>query len=110
MLPRHLWTPLEDDALHTHRANHTRWVDIAHALGVTVHMARERARAIGVRRYSAARTLEALEPSTDPNREPLPAGHPVAWAILTDGTSLAGTASPWPPLPPIKDSRQLPSL
>jgi hypothetical protein len=27
----------------------------------------------------------------DPNRDPLPAGHPVSWSLLTAGTCLQGT-------------------
>ncbi len=93
------WTPADDDVLRTRRAKHRSWDDIAAALGVSRSTARERGRTIGASR--PARTIPDLDtdPLTDPNREPLPAGHPVSWAILTDGTSLEGTYSPWPPLP-----------
>jgi hypothetical protein len=30
-------------------------------------------------------------PWEEPTRAPLPAGHPIAWSVLTDGTFLDGT-------------------
>jgi hypothetical protein len=97
---RHFWTPAEDDILRAYRLNSCGWAEIAHALGVSASSARERARAIGIRRPRHMPADDPADPPQDPYREPLPAGHPVAWAVLTDSTLLAGTTSPWPPLPP----------
>lgn len=33
------------------------------------------------------------------DRPPLPSGHPTAWAVLTEGTILQGTAYPLPVFP-----------
>lgn len=99
-MPRkHYWTPADDDALRTHRAKRSSWDDIAAALGVSRSTARDRGRAIGALRPERSIPDPTTDPLADPNREPLPAGHPVSWAILTAGTSLEGTSSPWPPLP-----------
>lgn len=97
MPPKHFWTPARDEVLRTHRTNRASWADIALSLGVTPDAARERARTMGLRR--PPRQPEP-DPPNDPDRAPLPPGHPVAWSVLTEGTLLAGTASPWPPLPP----------
>lgn len=102
MPPKHFWTPARDEVLRTHRTNRASWTSIALSLGVTPDVARERARAMGVRR--PVRQPESPEPSCDPERPPLPPGHPIAWSVLTEGTLLAGTAYPWPPLPPASDA------
>jgi hypothetical protein len=40
----------------------------------------------------------AVRPPAPPvtDRPPLPPGHPIAWAVLTEHTSLAGCAYPYP--------------
>ena len=67
------------------------WEAIAEALAVSPQAARVRADRIAARRPSPG--LTATE---DPAREPLPAGHPRAWGVLTQGTWLAGTRYPTP--------------
>lgn len=100
-MPRkHYWTPAEDEVLRVHRANRQSWDEIAAALGISRSTARDRGRAIGARRPTPGRPGPDPEMLADPNRDPLAAGHPIAWAVLTEGTTLAGAASPWPPLPP----------
>ena len=84
------WTEARDGCLRRLRAEGRGWPDIAAELGVTPEMARERGRRIGVR-FPAAPPRASVE---DPARRPLPAGHPRAWGLLTEGTVLAGTA--WP--------------
>ncbi len=99
MPPKHFWTPAQDEILRTHRTNRQSWSSIAHSLGTTPDVARERARAIGIRRATAPHTTAVHESAADPDREPLPPGHPVSWSALTEGTLLDGTTCPWPPLP-----------
>jgi len=97
---KHYWAPADDEALRTRCANRQSWDEIAAVLGVSRSTARERGRAIGARRPAPATPLPDAVTLGDPNRDPLPAGHPIAWAVLTEDTALAGAASPWPPLPP----------
>jgi hypothetical protein len=40
------------------------------------------------------------------NRDPLPAGHPISWALITDGTSLEGVAYEIPRLSPVTRTMQ----
>ncbi|MDR3656869.1 MAG: hypothetical protein P4L48_14765 [Mycobacterium sp.] len=67
------------------------WKEIAEALAVAPDAAIVRANKIGARQLPIS--LAAVE---DPAREPLPAGHPRAWGVLTEGTWLAGTRYPMP--------------
>lgn len=100
-MPRkHYWTPAQDDTLRAHRARRQSWDEIAASLGVSRSTARDRGRAIGATRPQATSQVQVADMLADPNREPLPAGHPIAWEVLTEGTLLGGSASPWPPLPP----------
>jgi hypothetical protein len=67
------------------------WDAIAAALKVSPTEAIMRADRIGMR------GLPARPPRReDPAREPLAAGHPLSWGVLTQGTSLAGTRYPLP--------------
>jgi hypothetical protein len=85
------WTGPRDARLRRLRLEGATWAEIAAELGVTPAVARERARRIGAPRGAPAAAARATE---DPHRPPLPPGHPRAWAVLTEGTTLAGTA--WP--------------
>lgn len=88
------WTEARDARLRRLRAEGASWAEIGPELGVSIDVARERARRIGARRPVAApdRSLD-----DDPMRDPLPAGHPRAWGLLTDGTLLRDEA--WPGYP-----------
>jgi hypothetical protein len=67
-------------------------VATAAALAVSPATAIERGRRIG-----ALRPPVVMRPTAeDPAREPLPAGHPQAWMVLTAGTWLDGTPYPQP--------------
>lgn len=84
------WTEARDGRLRRMRAEGRGWPEIAAELGVTPDVARERGRRIGAR-YPA--TIHRA-PREERSRGPLPAGHPRAWRLLTEGTVLAGTS--WP--------------
>ncbi len=85
------WSAARDLRLRRLRAEGAGWPAIAADLGVSADVARERGRRIGARPPAAAAAAPAGE---DPGRAPLPAGDPRAWALLTEGTVLAGTS--WP--------------
>lgn len=88
-----LWTDARDTCIRRLRAEGASWDTIAAAIQVSRWSAIERGRLIG------ARAPEKPEPPpADLAREPLPAGHPLTWGLLTQGTVLEGTAYPWPPL------------
>ncbi|CAH2600280.1 AsnC family protein [Rhodovastum atsumiense] len=87
---RPLWTPPRDAQLRRLRAEGATWAEIAAALSVTRIAAIDRGRRIGARAPFKA----AAPAHDDPARDPLPAGHPRAWAVLTAGTCLAGTLYP----------------
>jgi hypothetical protein len=78
------------------RARGVTWNAIAAALRVSPWALIGHARRIGARR-PLPRPPAGNEPD-DPAREPLGAGHPAAWRLLTAGTLLAGVRYPWPPV------------
>jgi hypothetical protein len=86
------WTPPSDFRLRRMRLEGASWEAIAEALAVSPAAASARADLIG-----ANRPRPALTVCEDPARDPLPAGHPRAWDVLTQGTWLAGTRYPMPP-------------
>jgi hypothetical protein len=85
------WTAPRDFRLRLMRLEGARWNEIADALAVAPDVAMVRANRIGARQPT-------LGPARhdDPTREPLPAGHPQVWDVLTQGTWLAGTRYPTP--------------
>lgn len=98
------WTDALDFEIVNRRASGASWDLIAGALGVGRNAVIDRGRRIGANLPvgDRARRIEAHELSDDlkdPTRSPLPAGHPRAWSVLTDGTLLEGT--PYRPSQPI---------
>jgi len=89
-MPRLQWTAGRDGWLCRLRAEGRGWPEIAAELGVSPDVARERGRRLGARPPPP----NARPPAEDPRRAPLPAGHPRAWALLTEGTLLDGAG--WP--------------
>jgi hypothetical protein len=86
------WTESRDIQLRRMRAEGSSWETIAAVLGVSRFAAIERGRRIGAPRPAP----EARPTPEDPNREPLPAGHPRSWNALTAGTVLEGAPYPLP--------------
>jgi hypothetical protein len=84
------WTEARDGVLRRMRAEGRTWQQIGADLGVTPDIARERGRRIG----APAPGHSPRIPVEDPDRSPLPAGHPRTWGLLTENTVLAGTD--WP--------------
>lgn len=91
-----VWTAPADARLRRMRAEGATWDRIAAALGLSRYTVIERGRRIGATRPPQI-PLAADETAflQDRRREPLRAGHPVAWALLTDGTSLEGSRYVW---------------
>ena len=86
------WTPTQDRRIAASRLLRRPWERIAADLGASRSAVIDRARLLGIP------PLPPLPPAPveDPNRDPMPTGHPVAWAVLTAGTALADT--PFEPL------------
>ncbi len=100
-----VWTDQRDLVLRTLRAQALSWDVVAASMGISRWAAIERAKRIGAH---APLPPRAPRPQAEPgNREPLPAGHPLAWQILTHGTLLAGTAYPFPPPAPQAEEEAL---
>lgn len=86
------WTDAMDAQLRRLWAEGTHWDDIARALGRTRDDVIARILVIGARPPPP----DFAQPSDDPWREPLPAGHPRTWGPLIAGTLLEGTEYPLP--------------
>lgn len=99
-----VWNETRDHVLRTLREKGLSWDLIAANLRISRWAAIERARSIGAHIPLPPRPSRA--PAGPGNREPLPAGHPLAWQILTQGTLLAGAAYPYPPLPPVEEDEE----
>lgn len=85
------WSAPIDSRLRRMRLDGASWDAIAEALAVSPEAASARAERIGARR-----PLHDVPMCQDPAREPLPAGHPYTWGVLTKGTWLEGTRYPAP--------------
>ncbi len=83
------WTPEQDAAILRLRGEGATWDSIADALNICRWTVGERGRRIGAQLPAPETIVEA-----DPERDPLPAGHPETWGVLVRGTCLAGMA--WP--------------
>jgi hypothetical protein len=95
MPPKLCWTEARDTQIRRLRAEGATWDAIAHALLLSRFAVIERGRRIGARKLPAApRVLPE-----DPERPPLPAGHPRSWGALIEGTLLEGTPYPLPWFP-----------
>jgi hypothetical protein len=95
------WSQIADQRLSRLRHEGESMRSIARAFGLSRTSVTERARQLGLdipaRSAAIAKPAEA---QPDPQREPMPAGHPVSWGLLIEGTCLEG--SPYtPPLSPL---------
>jgi hypothetical protein len=86
------WTPAQDLLIRRLRAEGSTWDVIATTLSVSRFTIIERGRRIGARKPPP----EFKPPPADPDRPPLPAGHPYCWLVLTEGTVLEGSLYPYP--------------
>ncbi|HVC63301.1 MAG TPA: AsnC family protein [Acetobacteraceae bacterium] len=86
------WTDAQDTQIRRRRGEGANWEAIAADLALTLWAVTERGRRIGASRPPA----EFVPAGEDPQREPLPAGHPTSWDAITAGTVLEGEAYPLP--------------
>ena len=86
------WTIAQDTQIRRLRAEGASWDVIAAVLGLSRWSVIERGRRIGAR----LPPREFVPPPEDPSREPLPAGHPRSWNVLTAGTVLENSPYPMP--------------
>ena len=84
------WTPTQDTLIRRLRAGGATWDAIAAALSVSRFTIIERGRRIGACRPPP----EIKPPPEDPDRPPLPPGHPNCWGPLTEGTVLRAVPIP----------------
>ena len=90
-MPKKLvWTDAQDSTLKRLRAEGATWDTIALLLKLTRWTVIERGRRIGAR----PPPTDFIPPPEDPNRDPLPAGHPWSWDGLVRGTCLEGAPYP----------------
>jgi hypothetical protein len=84
-MPRRLvWTNAQDGQIRRLRVEGASWDAIAAALGFTRWTVIERGHRIG----AESPPREFVQPPEDRAREPLPAGHPRSWGVITAGTVL----------------------
>lgn len=89
------WTQGQDSQIRRLRAEGASWDSVAATLGLSRWTVIDRGRRIGAMRPPR----QVMSPADDPERAPLPAGHPQTWSILTAGTVLEGTPYPLPCFP-----------
>jgi hypothetical protein len=86
------WTEAQDAIIKRLRAENASWDTIAEAVSVTRWTVIERGRRIGARLPPPD-----FEPvPEDPERAPLPPGHPETWGAIIKGMVLEGTPYPIP--------------
>ena len=95
MPKKFIWTDAQDTRIRRLRTEGASWDTIAAVLGLSRWAVIERGRRIGAR----PPPREFVPPLEDPTRDPLPAGHPRSWDVLTAGTVLESTPYPLPYFP-----------
>lgn len=89
------WTPQADARLSRMRIEGASIRTVAAAFGLSRSTVAERATRIGLQIPPKAlpkQREQHVDPGTDLARDPLPAGHPISWGLITQGTSLEGEA------------------
>ena len=86
------WTEAADQTIHQMRAAGATWAAIGTTLGLSRNTIIERGRRIQATGGPRSIPRPVRIPEEDLNRAALPAGHPVSWGLLTNGTLLEGVA------------------
>ncbi|MEJ0016728.1 MAG: AsnC family protein [Acetobacteraceae bacterium] len=92
MPAKFIWSNAHDTRIRQFRAEGASWDAIATVLGLSRWAIIDRGRRIGAR----LPPREFVPPPEDPARDPMPAGHPRSWGVITTGTVLENTAYPLP--------------
>jgi hypothetical protein len=90
-----VWTDAQDTQIRRLRIEGASWEMIAGVLGITRWTVIERGRRINAMRPPRDFVL----PPEDPARDPLPAGHPRSWGVITAGSVLEDVPYPLPLFP-----------
>lgn len=96
-----IWTPERDALLLARRAEGRSWDAIAAEFAISRSALIARGRRLGLRPcrgHTAPPPPRPVlpEPEEDPDRPPLPPGHPRSWGAITAGTLLEGSPYPYP--------------
>jgi len=79
------WTEDADMTIRVMRAGGATWAAIGDALGLSRNTVIERGRRLCAAAPEKLKNLQITkETQDDPNRGPLPAGHPATWGLLSD--------------------------
>ncbi|CAG4905296.1 unnamed protein product [Acidocella sp. C78] len=92
MPERRIWTDAADQTIRRMRGDGATWAAIAAVLGLSRNTIIERGRRLCAAGGPSQAARPKPPPEDDPNRPPLPAGHPRSWGLLTRGTILEGAA------------------
>jgi hypothetical protein len=89
------WTDAQDAQIRRLRGEGATWETIATALSMKLWVVAERGRQVTAHQAQG----EFVPAPEDPEREPLPAGHPKSWDTINAGTVLEGVPYPLPFFP-----------
>jgi hypothetical protein len=87
-----IWTDAQDSQIRRLRMEGASWDTIATILNLTRWTVIDRGRRIGAQRPPR----DFIPPPEDPGRDPLPAGHPRSWGVITAGSVLEDEVYPMP--------------
>lgn len=87
MPAKHQWTEAQDDLIRTQRGAGKSWSTIAYQLDLSRWFVIMHAlHVLGLERTADQEPIEVI----DPNRDPLPSGHPISWNAITAGFCIEG--------------------
>jgi hypothetical protein len=77
------WTAAADKVIHDMRGTGETWAEIGRRLGLSRNTVIERGRRLCAAAPVRQIVVKEYDMMEDPNRGPLPAGHPLTWGLLT---------------------------
>lgn len=84
------WTEAADAIIFQMRSGGETWAAIGLRLGLSRNTVIERGRRLQATAPVRAAVVKEYDMLEDPNRGPLPAGHPLTWGLLSDEPYPAG--------------------
>ncbi len=79
-----VWTAAADRVIVTMRESGETWGSIGFAMGLSRNTVIERGRRLRATAPPKPAVTAEKQVSEDPNRLPLPAGHPITWRLISD--------------------------